>query len=105
MAVCYDTKNYGSQLQVLATVKKIKEFGYNAEIIRYKKKLTPTFVMQSIPRLFNVSFVKSKLAAKDRDRRIAQHLEIAKMVSVRNHRFQMFVTDHFTNLSREFEAA
>lgn len=24
LAVCYDTKNFGSQLQVLATVKKLK---------------------------------------------------------------------------------
>lgn len=24
LAVCYDTKNYGSQLQVLATLKKLK---------------------------------------------------------------------------------
>lgn len=38
LAVCYDTKNFGSQLQVLATVKKVEELGYKSEIIRYKKK-------------------------------------------------------------------
>ena len=36
LAVCYDTKNFGSQLQVLATVKKVEELGYKSEIIRYK---------------------------------------------------------------------
>ena len=38
LCVCYDTKNYGSQLQVLATQIKVEEFGYDYEIIRYKKK-------------------------------------------------------------------
>ena len=52
LAVCYDTKNFGSQLQVLATIRKVEELGYESEIIRYKKKLTPTFVLQTIPRLF-----------------------------------------------------
>lgn len=102
LAVCYDTKNFGSQLQVLATVKKIEEFGYNTEIIRYKKKLTPTFIVQTIPRLFNVSFVKAKLAAKDKNKKITQHPEIAKMVAARNKRFQMFVTEYFTNLSKTY---
>ena len=37
LSVCYDTKNFGSQLQVLATVKKIEELGYQTGIIRYKK--------------------------------------------------------------------
>ena len=61
LAVCYDTKNFGSQLQVLATVKKIDDLGYETEIIRYKKKLTPVFLMQSIPRVFNVPFLISGL--------------------------------------------
>lgn len=38
LCVCYDTKNFGSQLQVLATDKKINELGYETEIIRYKRK-------------------------------------------------------------------
>ena len=33
LAVCYDTRNFGSQLQVLATDKKIKELGFDTEII------------------------------------------------------------------------
>ena len=52
LSVCYDTKNYGSQLQVLATVRKIEQLGYDSEIIRYKKKITPMFVKQTLPRYF-----------------------------------------------------
>ena len=66
LAVCYDTKNFGSQIQVLATIKKVEELGYKTEIIRYKKKLTPTFVLQTIPRLFNVSFIKAKIHSKNK---------------------------------------
>lgn len=102
LAVCYDTKNFGSQLQVLATVKKIEDLGYNTEIIRYKKKITPAFVMQTIPRLFNVSFIKTKLASKKKKREIQKHPEIARNVSVRNKRFEQFVSEYFTNLSKPY---
>lgn len=99
LSVCYDTKNFGSQLQVLATIKKIEELGYETEIIRYKKKLTPTFVLQTIPRLFNVSFVKSKLHSRNKKRQISKYPEIEKNITVRNNRFNKFVEKYFTNLS------
>ena len=91
LAVCYDTKNFGSQLQVLATIKKVEDLGYESEIIRYKKKLTPTFVLQTIPRLLNVSFIKAKLHSKNKRKQIEKYPDIAKNVSVRNDRFNGFV--------------
>lgn len=102
LAVCYDTKNFGSQLQVLATIRKIEDLGYNTEIIRYKKKLTPTFVLQTIPRIFNVSFIKSKLRSKNKERMIGKYPDIARNVSVRNNRFNKFVETYFTNLSKPY---
>ena len=38
VCACYDQKNYGSMLQVLATVIQIEELGYDYEIIRYSRK-------------------------------------------------------------------
>lgn len=102
LAVCYDTKNFGSQLQVLATIKKVEDLGYESEIIRYKKKLTPTFVLQTIPRLFNVSFLKAKLHSKNKRKQIEKYPNIAKNVSIRNNRFNEFVEKYFTNLSRPY---
>lgn len=102
LAVCYDTKNFGSQLQVLATIKEIENLGYNAEIIRYKKKLTPTFVLQTIPRLFSVSFIKAKLHSKNKEKQIKKYPDIARNVSVRNDRFNRFVKTYFTNLSKPY---
>ena len=103
LAVCYDTKNFGSQLQVLATIKKVEDLGHETEIIQYKKKLTPIFVLQTIPRLFNVSFVKAKLHSKNIRKQIEKHQDIAKSVSVRNGRFNQFVEKHFTNLSKPYK--
>lgn len=102
LAVCYDTKNFGSQLQVLATIKKVEELGYKTEIIRYKKKLTPTFVLQTIPRLFNVSFIKAKIHSKNKSKQIEKYPDIAKDVSIRNNRFNEFVKKYFTNLSKPY---
>lgn len=99
LAVCYDTKNFGSQLQVLATVKKVESFGFDTEIIRYKKIITPRFICQTIPRLFNISFVKSKLLAKKQVKEINKVPEIAQEVKKRNKRFETFVDKYFTNLS------
>ena len=102
LAVCYDTKNFGSQLQVLATVKKVEELGYYPEIIRYKKTLTPTFVLQTLPRLFNLSFLQAKLTVKKKRRQILNHPVIADKVAVRNQRFAGFVDTYFPNLSRPY---
>lgn len=102
LAVCYDTKNFGSQLQVLATVKQIENLGYETEIIRYKKKLTPIFLMQSIPRIFNIPFLKAKLNSRIKWKQIKKHEELYEKVSIRNQRFHSFVKKYFVNLSKPY---
>lgn len=99
LAVCYDTKNFGSQLQVLATIKKVEELGYATEIIRYKKKITPIFIMQTIPRLFNRSFLTSKFSGNERNRKLRHYPEIMNNVKMRDKRFDEFVRQYFTNVS------
>ena len=101
MAVCYDTKNFGSQLQVFATLKKVEESGCEAEIIRYHKKITPTFILQTIPRLFNVSFLRSKLSGNDRDKKLKQKPELMSQVKQRNLRFDKFVEKYFSDYFSE----
>lgn len=99
LAVCYDTKNFGSQLQVLANDKKIKEIGFDTEIIRYKKRLSLVFALQVLPRFFNPYFVKSKVLSMKTKRKISQYPDIVGNIKVRNKRFSRFVEEHFTNLS------
>lgn len=102
LCVCYDTKNYGSQLQVLATLKKIEELGYDYEIIRYKKKLTPLFLLQSLPRLINPYFLKSKLNKIKKRKLISKYPDVREKVSIRNKRFDEFVQKYFSKLSQEY---
>ncbi len=102
LCVCYDTKNFGSQLQVLATQQSVERFGYDYEIIIYKKTLSPLFAMQSFLRLFNPYFVTGKLKGIKKRREIAKHPEIQKLVSVRNKRFNDFVKKYFTKMSKPY---
>lgn len=99
LAVCYDTKNFGSQLQVLATIRKIEEFGFDTEIIRYRKKITPVFLLQTIPRFFNIPFVKSKLLKRKKTKQIANYPAIYEQVRKRNERFSGFAEKYFKHLS------
>lgn len=103
LAVCYDTKNFGSQLQVLATVKKIEELGCETEIIRYKKAITPRFVVQTVPRFFNIPFIKSKFSSFKKKKQLSQVPQIEEKVKIRNERFNGFVKEYFTNLSEPYK--
>lgn len=102
LSVCYDTKNFGSQLQVLATIKKLEELGFSTEIIRYKKEFTPAFIIQQIPRLFNGYFLSNKKKIRQRKQEIAKHPEIQKKVQIRNQRFEKFAEKYFINLSKPY---
>lgn len=98
LAVCYDTRNYGSQLQVLATMKAVEDLGYRGEIIIYKKRITPVFVLQTIPRLFNPIFLRSKFTSTKKE--IPD--EIRNKIKIRNDRFDRFVKKHFLGSSRTY---
>lgn len=102
LSVCYDTKNFGSQLQVLATIKKIEELGYKTEIIRYCKTITPKFVLQTIPRFFNPCFLKTKFGSNHRNKELQKHPELLQQVKRRNKRFNQFAETHFTNMSSPY---
>lgn len=71
LCACYDTYNYGSQLQSYASLITLQEMGHDVEIIKYKKKLTPGFIIKSVPRIFNSSFIK-------RRKRIYHNKKLAK---------------------------
>ena len=99
LAVCYDTKNYGSQLQVLATIKKLEMMGFESEIIRYKKKISIKLIQQTLPRFFNPYFIKSKLKGRKEKKLLNRDIEVKEKVLVRNKRFIEFANKHFNNIS------
>ena len=73
---CQETKNYGSQLQVLATEVAVQKLGYEYEIIRYKKKYDLKFVIKSIPRLFDPLLMKGKISSYFLNKRIKKYPDI-----------------------------
>lgn len=103
LAVCYDARNFGSQLQILATNYKIRELGYIPEIIRYKKIFTPIFILQTIPRLFNPYFLRSKFSNNNRKSFFKNHPEIKEGVKIRNYKFEEFAEKHFNNMSQIYK--
>ena len=51
---------FGSMLQSYATMKMIEQLGYDYELLRYKKKYTPAFIIKSIPGVFNPITISDK---------------------------------------------
>ena len=49
--------NYGTSLQGFATIKKIRDLGYDCEIIRYKKQLTLFEKIKLIYLMFRLSLI------------------------------------------------
>lgn len=102
LCVCYDTKNFGSQLQVLATIQSVESLGFDYDIIRYKKKMTTRFALQTAGRFFNASFVRGKLKGIRKKRQLQKDPAIWAQVCVRNLRFEEFAREHFSKLSPAF---
>ena len=99
LCVCQETKNYGSQLQVLATEVAVQKLGYEYEIIRYKKKYDLKFVIKSIPRLFDPLLMKGKISSYFLNKRIKKYPDIYEKCKERNRIFDKFAERYFTNLS------
>lgn len=83
LCVRYDCNNFGSMLQILATQKAVNQVGWDYEIIRYDKR-TPLFYLTNVTRLFNPYFMKGKIAAFEKKRKLKAYPEVQKGNAVRN---------------------
>lgn len=83
LCVRYDCNNFGSMLQILATQKAVNQAGWDYEIIRYDKR-TPLFYLTNVTRLFNPYFMKGKIAAFEKKRKLKAYPEVQKGNAVRN---------------------
>lgn len=102
LAVCYDAKNFGSQLQILATVRIIEKKEMYAEIIRYEKKLTFKFLINSLPRLLNPYFMSGKFRRIKRTYLIRKNKDVQKNVDLRNERFKKFSEQYLCPISQTY---
>lgn len=102
LCVCQNTRNYGSQLQVLATEVAVKKLGYEYEIIRYKKKYDLKFLLKNVPRLIDPLWMKSKISSYNMNKKIRKYPDIYEKCKERNMIFDKFARNYFTNLSPVF---
>lgn len=99
LCVCHDTRNYGSQLQVLATEVFVGKLGYEYEIIRYKKKYDAKMVLKSIPRLFNPILMEGKISGIKKIAHLKKYPDIYRKCQARKKVFDNFAGEYFSNLS------
>ena len=105
IGVCikYFHENYGGMLQAFATVKMLESRGIDYELIRYKKKLTITEKIRSVPRLLNGVLLNDKYEAFLKRQGMKKHPEFAKNDAIRMKAFKKFKDEHFTKLSPIFK--
>ncbi len=100
ICICYQVKNYGSQLQSYATTVELKRRGIDFEIIRYKKKYTLKLILSLIPRLFNPVFLSERFLLRyPKKIRLKLNPEFNKNNNQRNACLAKFSKERFTNLS------
>ena len=104
IGVCikYFHENYGGMLQAFATVKMLESRGIEYELIKYKKNLTISEKVKSVPRLLNGVLLKDKYEALLKKQGMKKHPEFAKNDAIRIQAFAQFRDKTFTKLSPEF---
>lgn len=100
ICVCYQHRNYGSQLQSFATTVELRKRNIDFEIIRYKKKITPAFLLNSIGKLFNPVFINDRILVRYRKKIILKTKpELNRNNNIRNACLAKFSKERFTELS------
>lgn len=103
ICVCYQHRNYGSQLQSYATTVELEKRGIDYEIIRYKKKLTPSLAVKMLPKLFNPVFISDRVKIRyKKNLMMKTHPQLGRDNAVRNACLAKFSAEHFKKLSPVF---
>lgn len=101
LCACYDTKNYGSMLQTLATCRQLEELGYDYEIIRYTRKATPDLILRSLKRIPEKLYARKEKAKQAQ--KIAKYPDIKAGIKKRNYFFEKFMNETFTKMSSAYD--
>lgn len=100
ICVCYNHKNYGSQLQSYATTAELKRRNIDFEIIRYKKKITPQLLMKYLPKLFDPVFINDRIIENYQKKIMMKfHKQLKSDNEIRSNAFDRFSQERFKNLS------
>lgn len=99
LCVVTNNNNFGSMLQSYATMKTLENMGYDYDIIRYKKKYTPMFILKSIPRIFNPITISDKKLIIQKKILMMFHKDVKVLNANRNKMFDKFRKEHFLKFS------
>lgn len=97
VCACYNTKNYGSMLQSLATCHELEVLGFEYEIIRYSRKKTLNLILRSLSRI--PGQVKESLKKRQDSAKVSKYPEVKKGIAERNGCFDKFMNQTFTKMS------
>lgn len=97
LGVCIELKNnnYGSMLQSFATQEMLRGYGIPFELISYRKKYTPAFIVKSIPRLLNRVVWQDKMNENEKKHFVKSHPELKEDVRLRAQAFEGFRKQYF----------
>lgn len=101
VCACYNTKNFGSMLQTLATGKKLQDLGYEYEFIRYTRKPTLGLIIRSLSRIPEI--ISNKIEHLKQDQKLKKYPEIVAGIKKRNKCFDTFMNQRFTSLSPKYD--
>ena len=101
VCACYDTKNYGSMLQTLATGIVLQDLGYDYEFIRYTRKPTVDLILRSIDRI--PEKVRGKIVAIEKKKKLKKYPDAAQGIAKRNQCFDIFMKQTFTSVSPRYD--
>ncbi len=102
LCIKYFHENYGGMLQAFATTRILEERGLEYELIQYEKKKSVSFIIRSIPRLFNNVLLNDKLEALKKKNGMKKHPEFAGNDAIRMSSFGEFKKNNFKKLSQVY---
>ena len=94
LCICYYNYNFGSMLQAYATMKEIERRKIDYRIIRYKKRITPLFVLKNVFRVFNATWRSEKTGPPEKNCGVLIP-QYGANVRIRNAAFQSFMQEMF----------
>ena len=99
VCVVYNNNNYGSMLQSFATQKVLEDLKVTFEVIRYKKKKSPIFILKSIPRLINPIIISDKYLLVQKKIQLKMRKDLKDLEIIRCKMFDEFREKYFKNYS------
>ena len=95
--------NYGTSLQGYATLKKIRDLGYECEVIRYKKRLSAIEKLRLVVLMFLCGGTSVKMRVVKERINLALHKDFARNISVRTKAVNRYKVRKLIPLFREYD--